>query len=90
MTDQPPLPKRIAWFAPWTWKRRWWVLSGLLLVVGYPLSLGPVFWVVERNVLPHPVAQALEYFYLPLLTLGYVSESLANLLHWYLAFFVTM
>ncbi len=37
-----PLPRRIAWFAPWTWKRRWIILAGLLMV-GYPLSMGPAW-----------------------------------------------
>ena len=38
---QSPLPRRIVWFAPWTWKRRWWialVLAGLM--VEYPLVRG--------------------------------------------------
>ena len=38
------LPRRIAWFAPWTWKRRWvWAIVAALMIGGYiemPVILG--------------------------------------------------
>jgi len=51
MNEPPsdPLPRRVAWFAPWTWrpwKRR--ALASMLLV-GYPLSIGPLIWLNERK-----------------------------------------
>lgn len=27
-----PLPRRIAWFAPWTWKRRWKIVAACLVL----------------------------------------------------------
>jgi hypothetical protein len=34
MMSIAPLPRRIAWFAPWTWKRRWWMLAAAVGIVG--------------------------------------------------------
>ncbi len=46
MTD--PLPRRIAWFAPWTWKRRTWlVLSPFLAVAIYIGTIPAVVWLVS-------------------------------------------
>lgn len=50
MTDPPPLPRRIGWFAPWTWFRHWtrWkrgALFAVLVLAGYieaPVILDPL------------------------------------------------
>lgn len=45
-----PLPRRIAWFAPWAWKRQARMFAVLLMVfVGYPLSVGPMVWLHDRG-----------------------------------------
>ncbi len=48
-----PLPRRIAWFAPWTWKRRRWLLAVLLLAfAAYPLSIGPAAALTSAKLMP--------------------------------------
>jgi hypothetical protein len=52
--DQPPaLPRRVAWFAPWTW-RPWkrWGLAAAVLLSAYPLSIGPATWLFKHDLLP--------------------------------------
>jgi len=39
-TPPPPLPRRVAWFAPWTWFAHWkpwkrWTLFAGVMLVGY-------------------------------------------------------
>lgn len=64
LTGQPPLPRRIAWFAPWTWQRRWWwVTVCVLAFVGYPLSIGPASVLTAGGWID---STATEYFYTPL------------------------
>jgi hypothetical protein len=40
MNQPPPLPPRIAWFAPWTWSRRWQLLACTITlpIITYVLS----------------------------------------------------
>jgi hypothetical protein len=48
MDQSPALPRRVAWFAPWTWsKRARWVLVAALLV-GYLLAPAPAIYVLDR------------------------------------------
>ena len=57
-----PLPRRIVWFAPWTWKRRTKVAAILLLVfMGYPLSVGPTMVLVINQQIPYEVYWHLYY-----------------------------
>ncbi|MDP1797876.1 MAG: hypothetical protein Q8K78_10355 [Planctomycetaceae bacterium] len=64
MTD--PLPRRIAWFAPWTWKRRWKIIgAGVLVVVAYPLSYGPAFGLLASGWI---TPQMFDAIYQPLWT----------------------
>jgi len=61
-----PLPPRLRWFAVWRWK--WWqsVVFILLLFAAYPLSFGPVIWLLDRNLLPNWAARPLGDIYRPL------------------------
>lgn len=64
MSPTEPIPRRIAWLAPWTWKRRWWVLAvALAMFVAYPLSAGPAFLMAMRGPLP---IRVFLVFYAPL------------------------
>jgi len=64
----PPLalPRRVAWFAPWTWSP-WtrWVAAGLFLAT-YPLSIGPAVWLVSHHIL---TVGSVAWAYRPLLSL---------------------
>jgi len=65
MAQHPPLPRRVAWFAPWTWRRRWQVAAALpTLLVAYGLSLGPALGFVGHGDLS---ASGVAYAYRPLL-----------------------
>jgi hypothetical protein len=69
VTPTNPLPPRIAWFAPWTWnrKRRSFWLIVPVLIIAYPLSLGPMLWLSDRHRLPQWANSTLECVYFPLL-----------------------
>ena len=62
----PSLPPRLAWFAVWRWKRRWRVGLILVLLVGYPLSLGPLAWLDARKQLPPEALPIVQVVYSPL------------------------
>ena len=49
MTD--PLPRRIAWFAPWTWKRVAQV--GLIATMGFAVIMVTWFYVMLYAVTHH-------------------------------------
>jgi hypothetical protein len=49
--SEPPLPPRIRWFAPWTWKRRNLAIALLAaFLIGYPLSIGPALRLAKMGV----------------------------------------
>jgi hypothetical protein len=54
----------MTWFAPWTWKRSP-LVEGMLMLgfVGYPLSVGPAFWLTVHGWMS---VTTLEAAYLPL------------------------
>ena len=68
------------------------VVVGLL--VAYPLSFGPVYWLLNHKELPAPLVSALVIFYLPITwlinsTWSISSDGLTWLgkgVQWYLAF----
>lgn len=65
---------------PWTLV----VATALLLLVLYPLGVGPAFWLVEKQVLPKPIVTVIVYGYWPI---GMVYDKTTKpraLLHWYL------
>ncbi|MBI1347608.1 hypothetical protein GC163_15110 [bacterium] len=57
MHESPPLPNRIAWFAPWTWPHRWTLWQRLAMITlgcavccFYPLSWPIVMELTSRTV----------------------------------------
>jgi hypothetical protein len=60
-----PLPLSLRWFALWRWKRRWQILVPVL-VLGYPLSFGPLVWLHDRQRLPQFASRVLKGLYAPL------------------------
>lgn len=51
---------------PWLW----WTVAGLILLVAYPLSLGPVAWGYERLGFDNDdtfIVTAIKVFYFPLI-----------------------
>ena len=53
------------------------------LVLAYPLSLGPVAWILNRIEMPEWVMTALVIFYMPLQRLCEVSEPAKTAILWY-------
>ena len=79
------LPRRIAWFAPWTWKRRWQIVVGLTLAfVVYPLSIGPAYYLVGDLWLPEWCFAAV---YLPVIQLAWKFDATREMLIAYLFWF---
>src|SRR5262245_51919537 len=78
ITTDPPLPPRVAWFAPWRWFAHWrpwkrWTLVVVVLLVGYLVSaivVGPVLQRAMPN-LPGPVEWSLNFVYIPI---GFAAE----------------
>lgn len=84
--ESDPLPRRIAWFAPWTWKRRRIVATVvlLLLLVAYPLSMGPAFGLLDHGLLPRKVFQ---FAYRPVTIWCHYSTAYSDFLSWYITLF---
>lgn len=76
-----PLPRRIAWFAPWTWKRRWKIATVLLMAfAGYPLSYGPALLLTTEGWIPYPLFRLV---YSPLHLCAHHSDQINDALEWY-------
>src|SRR5258708_1235996 len=43
-----------------------WAMVVVVVLVAYPLPIGPTIWLADRSLLPDPVRQPLRYFYYPL------------------------
>ena len=65
MNEARPNPPRRNLFAVWRWKRRWHILLLTLLVL-YPLSVGPLVWLHDRQRLPSWASEVLQPVYFPL------------------------
>lgn len=68
--------------------KRWlmWLVVGLLLLIAYPLSLGPVRWAAQHISVSGNgiIAQCLEVFYSPLVWLVWNDiQPVADWLDWY-------
>lgn len=63
--------------------RRWSYIIGFL-VVGYPLSIGPALWLIEKQILP----EELFVMYEPILWLTYQSHWVRAIVWTYVSFFV--
>ncbi len=80
------LPRRIAWFAPWTWRRRWLVTAALvLLFVVYPLSAGPAFGLAISGWLPMLPVMLL---YRPIVLIASSNPEATEWVEWYISLFV--
>lgn len=78
------LPRRIAWCAPWTWKRRSQIVAGLLLLlVGYPLSIGPAYGLWYWGLIPDEA----DVIYWPVEGLVYLVPAGPEWMDWYLSLF---
>jgi hypothetical protein len=51
--DEPPaalpLPRRVAWFAPWRRRKRWLVLIAVTMLAGYVLAEEPLGYLIDRR-----------------------------------------
>jgi len=56
----------------------------VLMLIAYPLSVGPAAWLVSREMLPEPLVDALEVVYSPLRLLAGNSESFESAYYWYI------
>lgn len=67
MDRPPPLPRQVAWFAPWTWKWRAKLILAALLFAAYLESPVPML-VMERSgvTIPKTVLVPLSLFWIPL------------------------
>jgi hypothetical protein len=77
MSDEPKIRSR-AWIS--------WTVAALL-VLAYPLSFGPVFWICVRG--PHDgyLAASANAFYAPLFWVCNSSQTLSAALAWYVELF---
>jgi hypothetical protein len=84
----PPLPRRLAWFAPWTWFARWrpwkrWMLFVGVALVGYVLSPVPVYLLMHFVPPSWPISLRLfNIVYAPLGWLCDVYEPLRDFYTW--------
>ncbi len=88
MDPPSPLPKRIAWFAPWTWKRRWWVLALIALLTIYMLSTGPML-AFAAGTNDWTTNALVTIIYYPILVIADCSPAFKELLRWYWFLFYT-
>lgn len=65
--------------------RRWlmWLVVGLILLVAYPLSFGPAYWMMVRTGY-HPAFGAFDIVYHPLVMLASRDATVGNWAAWYL------
>jgi len=81
MPSSPPaLPRRIAWFTPWTWKPRWLVLLAIAASSSYPLSFGPAYTLVSTGRLNHNIFHDV---YWPLWQLALTHDAIGDPLFGY-------
>lgn len=75
--------KSIPWF--------WWTAAGLMLLVAYPLSMGPVGWLFEVCELDgdHWAYDVADLVYWPIGNLEKMSPALRALADQYLALWLT-
>jgi hypothetical protein len=69
MVDRPC--HRRSLFAVWRWPWWVWALIVPLLLIAYPLSIGPVYWMLSREGVPPVAWTVIGAVYAPL---GFVSE----------------
>jgi hypothetical protein len=60
-----------------------WATVAVVVALAYPLSIGPVMWLADREMLPDRVAEPLSYFYLPLMCAAGTSDATVAAYAWY-------
>jgi hypothetical protein len=71
-----PKPARQSVFAVWAWPRWAWVALALLILVVYPLSIGPVSWLSAHGYIPKNAERVLTLLYLPVFIATFLSPAL--------------
>src|SRR5262245_31669408 len=61
----------------------WATVMVVVLLVAYPLSIGPISWLADHGFLPDPVKQPLRYFYYPLAWAVLRSGAAYDIYTWY-------
>jgi hypothetical protein len=61
----------------------WAVVSFTAMLALYPLSIGPIIWLHERELLPDWSSEPLAEFYFPVLWLAESSHWVEAALEWY-------
>jgi hypothetical protein len=66
-----------------------WAVALLVLVIAYPLSVGPWEWLGARDMIPHYVTPVLQFIYWPVAWLYENSpDPVRDAMQWYLDFWV--
>lgn len=65
-TPAAPIPFRRLLLMPWRWSRWIWVVILPLMLLSYPLSVGPVVWLSEAGYISDSAADIAEFAYEPL------------------------
>ena len=69
-------------------RRRWLVVGGIAsLLIGYPLSLGPLVFLGNSNLLPNVLSPILRVWKAPLDWADDQSDIVRDFYDWYLPFF---
>jgi hypothetical protein len=69
------------------WAKRTAIALVVVVLVLYPLSVGPAYWLAD-NVLPRWAYQQVETVYFPLTIAMVQTQPTTNLLNWYLFLFI--
>jgi hypothetical protein len=69
--------------------RKWiWWLAVLALLLLYPLSIGPAYWLAIDSPVPVVSVKTLNWFYAPVWRLWAASDWAKGLVNWYMRFWV--
>ena len=69
------------------WAKRTAIALLVVVLVLYPLSVGPAYWLAD-NVLPRWAYQQVETVYFPLTIVMVQTQPTTDLLNWYLFLFI--
>jgi hypothetical protein len=64
------------------------VMALVALVAAYPLLIGPVCWLADRDMLPEIANKPIDTFYSPLMWLMGSSETARTIFRWYIGLWV--
>lgn len=75
------------WLTPWRWSRWTWATI-IMLMLAYPLSIGPVARASFRGYLPPEASGAMIIVYFPVTATAKQCDPLANVLEWYIIWWI--